>query len=183
MKRKSSFMERKVIIGSTNPAKVDGVRKAALTYWPNVDVIGRDAQSRVPKMPMSKNEIRFGAKSRAEYIIENYDSWLAVGNEGGAAFIEGNWYLFGTTYVTDGSSSSWGGELQIRLPNNMVEGLSNGSIELGTVIDNLTNRKDVKKQEGAIGLLTDMRLTRSEVFQMSAMQALAYWYFRSKNDA
>ncbi|MHA2099625.1 MAG: DUF84 family protein [Candidatus Kariarchaeaceae archaeon] len=175
-------MERTIIIGSKNPAKVDGVRKAALSYWPNIDAIGREAQSNVSKMPMSKNEIRFGARARADYIIENYDSWLAVGNEGGAAFIEGNWYLFGTTYVTDGTNSSWGGELQIRLPNNMVHGLSNGTIELGTVIDNLTNRKDVKKQEGAIGLLTDMRLTRSEVFQMSAMQAFAYWYFSDKNE-
>lgn len=175
------FVSKKIIIGSKNPAKVNGVKEAAIAYWPDIEVIGSDAPSRVSKMPMSKNEIRFGAKSRAVYLRKNFDCWLAVGNEGGAAFVDGNWYLFGTTFVTDGVNSSWGGELQIRLPDVMVEGLIDGEIELGTVIDGLTNRKDVKKQEGAIGLITDMNLTRSQVFKMSAQQALAFWYFKEKN--
>ncbi len=168
---------RKIIVGSKNPAKVNAVKDAALKYWNDVEVFGNDVPSRVSAMPMSKQEIRFGAKSRAEYGAKNYDCWLSVGNEGGAALIDGNWYLFGTTYITDGVNSSWGGELQMRLPNEMIAGLDKGKIELGTVIDKMTNRKDVKKQEGAIGLLTQMRLTRSEVFKMGAMQALAYWYF------
>lgn len=173
-------MEKKIIIGSKNPAKVNGVKQAALTYWPNIKTLGENAPSKVSKMPMSKNEIRFGAKSRANYIISNFDCWLAVGNEGGAALVDGNWYLFGTTYATDGYNHSWGGELQIRLPDIMVQGLSAGEIELGIVIDKLTNRHNVKQQEGAIGLITDMRLTRSQVFKMSAQQALAYWFYQEK---
>ncbi|MFV2016702.1 MAG: DUF84 family protein, partial [Candidatus Heimdallarchaeota archaeon] len=155
-----------------------GVREAVNEYWSKVDVLGEEVPSLVSTMPMSKNEIRFGAKSRAKYVIKNFDCWLGIGNEGGAALVDGSWYLFGTTFITDGSNSSWGGELQIRLPDVMVEGLVDGEIELGTVIDSLTKRKDVKKQEGAIGLITEMRLTRSQVFKISALQALAYWYYK-----
>ncbi|OLS23374.1 MAG: Non-canonical purine NTP phosphatase [Candidatus Heimdallarchaeota archaeon LC_2] len=173
-------MKRLIIVGSTNPAKVNAVREAAMAYWENIEVIGHSVPSRVSSMPMSKQEIRFGAKSRAEYLSKNYESWLSVGNEGGAALIAGDWYLFGSTYVSDGKNSSWGGELQMRLPDEMIAGLNEGKIELGTVIDKMTNRKDVKKQEGAIGLLTQMKLTRSQVFKMSAMQALAYWYFSAE---
>lgn len=176
-------MRRKVIIGSKNPAKVGGVREAVNAYWADMDVFGENAPSRVSKMPMSKSEIRFGAKSRAEYIINNFDCWLGVGNEGGAALVDGNWYLFGTTYITDGKNSSWGGELQIQLPEIMVDGLADGEVELGTVIDKMTNRTNVKQQEGAIGLITNMRLTRSQVFKMSALQALAIWFFKDENNA
>ena len=57
-----------------------------------------------------------------------------------------------------------GGGHRVQLPDQIIIGLREGR-ELGDIIDQIMGKKDIKKQEGTIGVLTDGHITRSKMFQ------------------
>lgn len=169
-------MNKVVAVGSTNPVKVKATIRAVNKYWTDVDVIAVKTKSGVSNMPMSEQETKLGAKNRAIQARKETNAWLGVGNEGGMSFQEGNWYLYGATYITDGTHGFWGGVLQMALPENIVSELDGGNVELGTVLDRIYGTENIKQKEGAVGLFTSNAITREDAFYYNTLQGLVYWY-------
>lgn len=168
-------MERIIGVASNNPVKVSAVTKAAQVYWDDCQIVSFSIFSGVSDMPMSKTETRIGAKNRAIKIQKELECWLGVGNEGGACWVEGDLYLFSTTYVTDGKTGSYGGETLMKLPEAIAKALGNGERELGSIMDEITGTQNVKQKEGAVGYLSQNKITRTDIFELSTKMAFAHW--------
>ena len=78
-------MRVKVMVGSTNPIKIEAVRTAFEMVWPEQiwDVTWVSAASGVSVQPMSDEECIIGARNRARAALAHSDAAYGVGLEGG----------------------------------------------------------------------------------------------------
>ncbi|HET7579888.1 MAG TPA: DUF84 family protein [Bacillales bacterium] len=144
-------------VGSTNPAKVKAVKEV----FPSAR--GVNVDSGVSDQPMSDEETRTGALHRARACVEN-GARIGIGLEGGvmesdAGLLSVNWGALvdenGTEVVASGA--------RYPLPPEIAAALRSGK-ELGDVMDAFTERKDVRKKEGAVGIFTNGQMTRRELY-------------------
>ena len=115
-------------------------------------------------MPLSDDELRAGALARARGALERSEAEIAFGLEGGATLDGERSWLTGLVIALarDGriGEAAWG---RMLLPRSVTARLRAGE-ELGDVIDDLFARRESKRQTGAIGLLTDNAVTRTDAF-------------------
>ena len=160
-------------VGSTNPAKVEAVRRTLARYAPRCVVVSVDVPSGVGDMPLGERAIRSGALARAQAALELTDAEIAFGLEGGA-IIEGDraWltgHVVALTREGRVGEAAWG---RMLLPTAAAERMQNGE-ELGDVIDELFGEKQSKRHAGAIGLLTDGAVSRTDAFADHVAMACA----------
>lgn len=159
---------KKILVGSKNPVKLEAVKEAFLKYFKKVEVIGISVESHVPPQPVN-DETYLGAKSRALHLKEFNDKEelkadFFVGIEGGIAEEFERWFAFGAMCIMDNEGRmGFGTSPHFELPKNIVDKLLEG-IELGDVIDELTNTKNSKHQAGAIGFFTNDVMDRKELY-------------------
>lgn len=155
---------RTAVIGSTNPAKVEAVRRTLARVAPACALEALDVPSGVAAMPLTEEELRRGALARARAALERSDAEIAFGLEGGATLEDDRAWLTGhvIALARDGriGEAAWG---RMLLPPTVVPRLRSGE-ELGDVIDDLFQKKESKRQTGAIGLLTENAVTRTDAF-------------------
>jgi inosine/xanthosine triphosphatase len=163
-----------VVIGSRNPVKINAVRSTFGKAFPGARYAAVYAPSGISSMPMSARETRLGAISRAEYTISSLrGADFGVGVEGGVERTEDGFMICGYVCVVDRKGRRGiGGGTSVLLPKRVERELLKGR-ELGEVVDELTGRKSVKRQEGALGVLTNNITSREGYFRMAAACALA----------
>ena len=164
---------RTAAVGSTNPAKVEAVRRTLGRFAPDCVVVSVAVPSGVGDMPLGQEAIRSGALARAQGALERTDAEIAFGLEGGA-IIEGDraWLTGHVIALTrDGriGEAAWG---RMLLPTAAAARVKNGE-ELGDVIDDLFGERESKRNAGAIGLLTDGAVSRSDAFADHVAMACA----------
>lgn len=164
---------RRAVVGSTNPAKVEAVRRTLGRFAPECAVIAVAVPSGVGDMPLGDHAIRSGAFARAKGALERTDAEIAFGLEGGA-IIEGDraWltgYVIALTRDGRTGEAAWG---RMLLPIAAAERVQKGE-ELGDVIDDLFGEKESKRHAGAIGLLTDGAVSRTDAFADHVAMACA----------
>ncbi|MCE7736489.1 MAG: DUF84 family protein [Candidatus Heimdallarchaeota archaeon] len=171
-----------IAIGSKNPAKIRGVTAAAKSYWDEFEILSYDAMSGVSDMPSSRKEIREGAKNRALDTLNwlrqkevNDHLSLAIGNEAGAAKIEGDWYIFSCSLITDGKIDSWCGETLFKLPRIMAKGIKEGDVELGQFADELLGTDNIKQKKGTIAVLTNNIVSREDLISFNIRIGFGPW--------
>jgi inosine/xanthosine triphosphatase len=155
---------RSAAVGSTNPAKVEAVRRSLDRLSHDCAVEAVDVPSGVGVMPLGAAETRAGALARARAALERTAADVGFGLEGGA-ILDGDraWLTAYVVAVTrDGrvGEAAWG---RMLLPRVAAERLRAGE-ELGDVIDELFKAKESKRQTGAIGLLTEGAVSRTDAF-------------------
>ena len=155
---------RSAAVGSTNPAKVEAVRRSLARLSPKCELEAVEVPSGVGIMPFGEAETRAGALVRARSALERTAADVGFGLEGGA-ILDGDraWLTAHVVAVTrDGriGEAAWGRTL---LPRVATERLRAGE-ELGDVIDDLFHAKESKRQTGAIGLLTEGAVSRTDAF-------------------
>jgi len=164
---------RTAAVGSTNPAKVEAVRRILCRLAPDCAVEAIDVQSGVGAMPLGESAVRAGAEARARGALERTDADVAFGLEGGAILDGPDAWLTGHVVVVtrDGKlgEAAWG---RMLLPRVAAERLRGGE-ELGDIIDELFARKESKRQAGAIGILTDGAMSRTDAFAYLVAMACA----------
>jgi inosine/xanthosine triphosphatase len=136
-------------------------------------VLSVDVPSGVGDMPLGERAIRDGALARARAALAGTDAEIAFGLEGGAV-IEGDhaWLTGHVIALTrDGRTgeASWG---RMLLPIAAAERIQNGD-ELGDVIDDLFGANQSKRHAGAIGLLTEGAVSRTDAFADHVAMACA----------
>ncbi len=165
----------RVVVGSGNPVKVEGVRQAFLQYFDEVDVFSREVDSGVGNQPFNSESIR-GAINRAlKSYSEEFD--FSVGVEAGlfsfkrtiTGFID-----FQVAAIYNGSRVTIGFGPGFEYPPFVIEEVLKGR-EIGDVMDEFTGIENLGEKTGAIHFLTKGKISRIDLTRLSVTAALIPW--------
>ena len=165
----------KIIIGSKNPAKITAVKNS---FSHEGEFVSLDIPSGVSEQPFSDEETIKGAINRAAAALKQGSGDIGIGLEGGVqetsyGLLICNWGAL----VTNESGPFIAGGARIPLPEEIAVRLRAGE-ELGPVMEDYAKNKNVRKQEGAVGIFTNGMVNRSEMFT-HVMNLLVGQYKRS----
>jgi inosine/xanthosine triphosphatase len=180
-----------IALGSDRAAKIMAVRAAASRIatidarWNEASVTARVVETGVPAMPVTDWELMHGARTRALVVREQLQkegasAELYVGLEGGfhSINVDDEWHTFlrGWAYATDGTRGYFGASPSVSVPASIADMVIDGKRELGVVIDEVANERDVRSRQGAWGVLSRDLLTRSDSFEAALIAAFAPFY-------
>jgi len=166
----------KVLVGSTNPVKIEATTEAFSNYFKNVEVIGINVDSGVPNQPIN-DETFAGAQNRAQQLKlkneqENLDASFFVGIEGGIAQRFTKWFAFGGICIIDSTGKTgFGTSIHFELPENIVTKLLAGA-ELGDLMDKISGVQNTKQKGGAIEYFTKGLINRKQIYVQGLVAAL-----------
>ncbi len=181
-----------IAVGSTRGPKVEAVHEVASILRSRffqdrgeIEFLEQDVPSGVPAMPLSLEELIIGARNRAEQLknglaLKNLRADFYVGLEGG--FVVCHWngvrhcFLQNWAYVTNGRQGAFGSSGSITIPESIVVQVVDHGRELAEVIDEFSNRKDVRSQEGTWGVLSCDLISRKDAFKIALLNAFAPFY-------
>ena len=151
-------------VASTNPAKLEAVHRALARLAPGCTVEGVSVSRSAVPQPIGDQETRTGAMRRARVALADSEADLGFGLEGGVIF-EGDvpWLVSWVVVVDQAGRHGEASAMRMPLPAVASERLRRGE-ELGDVIDGLFDMHLSKQQAGAIGLLTEGFVSRTDAF-------------------
>jgi len=161
-----------IVVGSTNPIKVAAVVEAIGNRLPKATITGIDAKSGVSEQPMTDVETKRGAKNRAKQALTQSQADIAISFEGGV-FQTGAelWNTIWCCAIDKKGNIEFANGGRIKLPVSIGRHIIKGQ-EMGPVMDKLTKRKNIKHQEGMLGIITGNWVTRQTVYANLAQLAL-----------
>jgi len=176
-----------VSVGTRNPAKLKATESAIRQM---VETFNRKDESpallhstqtstSVPDMPLTLKDIMQGAQERALFTYKKFPkSAFALGLEGGVyrQAEHGMFFLQSWAYAYNGKSGFFGSSAALPLPPAITSGLYEDGLELSSVIDALSGKKDVRSKEGTFGILTGNLISRSQSFQTAIIAALTPFF-------
>jgi len=165
----------KVAVGSENPVKIEAVKRAFGSVWPNKNwhVSGTVISSGVADQPMSDEESIKGATQRARQALRICKADYGVGLEGGLQKIGKLWFDCGWMVVIDKKGRiGIGSSARIQVPAKIMKLIKDGK-ELGDVSDIVFKRKYSKQKEGYFGLMTKGAITRADGYKEGIVMALS----------
>jgi inosine/xanthosine triphosphatase len=166
-------------LGTTNEAK-----RTAVVQATGVEPVCLPVSSGVSDQPMTEAETIQGAINRAKRVFDAVpEAHIGLGLEGGLTYDEVHtkqWYLFSVCAAWNGRELYVGKGLYFPIPNSIGERLLKENTELSQIIDELSGTVGSNHREGAYGLLTGGRITRSAVFTDAVIAAItpytSAWY-------
>lgn len=165
----------KILIGTKNPAKIAGAEQAFLRYFRDCEIEGIPVESNVGEQPVD-DEIYQGAKNRVDNLKKyaeqnNIEADYFLGIETGITNKLGKWIIVNNAVIKDKNGfESWGTSPGFPVPDKYVEDIIN--TDLGKVMDNIFNKKEIGKGEGGVGLLTHSEITRIDLTRGAFTMAL-----------
>ena len=164
----------KVAVGSTNPTKVEGVKRAFEEFFEDVEVVPKDVDSGVSAQPIGDEVIR-GAVNRA---LKSYgDCDFSVGVEAGLFPFERTitgYVDFQVAVIYNGSKYSIGFGPGFEFPPFVVERALRGE-EVGKIMSEFTGIKEIGRKIGAIHYLTRGKVSRIDLTRIAVTMALIPW--------
>ncbi|TOF20063.1 inosine/xanthosine triphosphatase [Vibrio parahaemolyticus] len=167
---KKIMATQKVVIASLNPAKINAVKSAFQSAFPQqaFEFVGISVPSEVADQPMTNEETHRGAVNRVKNAkVEMPTADFYVGLEAG---IEGN-VTFAWMVIESDTHRGESRSASLMLPPEVLAQLADAN-ELGDVMDKVFGTENVKQKGGAISLLTQNQLTRSSVYHQALILAL-----------
>ncbi|EOV0869499.1 inosine/xanthosine triphosphatase [Vibrio parahaemolyticus] len=161
---------QKVVIASLNPAKINAVKSAFQSAFPQqaFEFVGISVPSEVAVQPMTNEETHRGAVNRVKNAkVEMPTADFYVGLEAG---IEGN-VTFAWMVIESDTHRGESRSASLMLPPEVLAQLADAN-ELGDVMDKVFGTENIKQKGGAISLLTQNQLTRSSVYHQALILAL-----------
>ena len=165
---------KKVVVGSKNPTKLEAVKQAFKTVWPdeNFDFGQIDVASGVNEQPLSETETIKGAENRANKVLELTDADYAVGLEGGMYKIAGKWFVSDwAVVVSPNGKIGYGGTPRYYVPEKFAKHVT-AELDLSAVLEREVGVKDIGKLDGYAGMVTNNFLTRTTSNQIAIINAL-----------
>lgn len=161
-------------VGSENPVKINCVAAAVAEFWPTSQVIGTSTDSQVSAQPKSEHEMYTGARNRAQQALENIaTAQYGVGIEGGIVDNETGMWAFAVVVIVDRNDRISEGQTgRFKLPEGVARLIRAEGLELGEADDRFFGRHNSKQNEGAIGILSDGKITRLELYKPAVVFAL-----------
>ncbi|MCP4426151.1 MAG: inosine/xanthosine triphosphatase [Chloroflexi bacterium] len=163
----------KIAVGSTNPVKVEAARLIVGRVWDDVEVVSVSVPSGISEMPMSDEETQRGAVNRAHMARKQAGADLGIGLEGGVHLEPFGLTLMGWAAIVDGNGrQSLAGAARLPLPEHIARRVLAGE-ELGDVMDDILNDRNIKQKGGAVGALTAGLIPRGQAFAQAVAYALS----------
>lgn len=164
-----------VVVASQNPVKTAAVKNGFSRVFPNIElnITGVKVTSNVANQPMSSLEALLGALNRANNAAQADNSGdYYVGLEGGVEDRDGAMYSFAWIAVRDKNGKIGKGKTgEFILPPKIRELIVNGT-ELGDADDMVFGKKNSKRENGAVGILTHDVIDRTALYTPAVVFAL-----------
>ncbi len=168
-------MMNQIVVGSTNPVKVEAVRRALVRIWPQAAVVGVEVASGVAAQPTSDDDAIIGALNRARNAFALHPADLAIGIEGNTTELSHSMFTTAWVAVIDANGQvGLGSGGRFPLPTSVAAAIRNGG-ELGSMMDRLTDDHNTKHKQGAVGILTNGLVGRVDALEMAVICALCRW--------
>ncbi|MBA3722411.1 MAG: inosine/xanthosine triphosphatase [Parachlamydiaceae bacterium] len=169
-----------VAIGSTNKIKIQALEEILKNYptFGNAKVISLQVPSEISDQPLSLNETVTGAKNRAKNVFEKCNGCqYGIGIESGLMMVSGAKTGFmeaAICCIYDGQEFFLGQSCAFELPKQIVNLVINEKLDLGQACykSGFTSNQSLGTSEGAIGLLTNGRITRKDYTKQAITTAL-----------
>ena len=160
-------------VGSTNPVKVNCVTQAVRQFWPAAQTVGVSTDSQVSDQPTSDEEMFTGARNRAQQALaQTPEATHGVGLEGGILDTpQGMWAYAWMVVVDRAGRTGIGQSGHFMLPAG-VAALVRSGLELGEADDRFFGASNSKQKAGAIGLLSDGKIDRLQLYWQGVTFAL-----------
>lgn len=165
----------KVLMGTKNPGKIEGARRAFSRYFDNVEVQGFQASSEVGDQPFDK-EIFEGAKNRVKNLKKyakenNIDADFYIASEAGITNLLGDWIDINAAVIEskDGLQSV-GMSQGFEIPEKYIDEIK--ATELGKVMDKIFSGNNLAKGKGGISFLTKDEISRIDLTENAFIMAL-----------
>ena len=165
----------KVLIGTKNPGKIEGAKRALGKYYGDFEVEGVKVPSNVSEQPVGVETYQ-GALNRVENLVEyakenNIDADLFMAVESGLTSELGFWAITNIAVVKNAKGEMGvGSSGSFPVPNKYVKEIKRDT--LGAVMDRIFNEKDLRSSTGGIGLLTNEAITRIDLTTEAFLLAL-----------
>ena len=165
----------KVLIGTKNPGKIEGAKKAFANYFDDVEVIGIKVESNVSEQPVGK-ETLLGAKNRVDNLMKHAqengilaDYYVAV--ESGINDDLGFWAITNIAVIKNNLGEiGVGASESFPVPNKYVKTIIEET--LAPIMDKIFEESDLRSTTGGIGLLTHDVLNRIDLTTHAFVMAL-----------
>ncbi|MBS1808262.1 MAG: inosine/xanthosine triphosphatase [Acidobacteria bacterium] len=161
-------------VGSENPVKINCVAQAVAEFWPEAKVVGINTDSQVSTQPTSEREMKLGALNRAQQALHLVaEAEYGVGIEGGIEENQDGMWAFAVVVIVDREAHQSEGQTgRFKLPEGVARLIREEGLELGAADDQFFGRENSKQKEGAIGILSDGKITRLDLYKPAVVFAL-----------
>lgn len=165
----------KVLVGTKNPGKIEGIKIAFSKYFDNIDIEGIEVESEVNKQPINK-EIYKGAKNRV-YNLKKYakknnisvDYFVSI--EAGITNFIGSYVNINLVYIENKyNETSIGISEGFPIPEKYIEDIKENS--LGEVFDRIFKENKLSDGKGGISFLTKNEISRIDLVRDACILAL-----------
>lgn len=162
----------KIVVASENPVKTSAVVKGFSAFFENIEVEGIEVESGVSVQPLTDAETLAGARNRVKEARKAiYDAHFWIGIEGGLQAVDNGLTAFAWVVIHSAGKFGEARTATFMLPKN-ISHLVAGGLELGTANDLVFNESNSKQKNGAVGLLTQNRIDRTELYRQAIVLAL-----------
>ena len=165
----------KVLIGTKNPGKIEGAKKALSKYFNDFEIEGIKVESNVNEQPVGL-ETYNGAVNRVNNLVSyakdnNIEADFFMSIESGLTSELGFWAITNIAVIKNAKGEvGVGSSASFPVPNKYVEQIKTET--LGTVMDTIFNESDLRSTTGGIGLLTKDVVTRIDLTTDAFLMAL-----------
>jgi len=166
-KRKTKI---KISISTNNDLKVNALKNFLKNYMKNYEIIKNNDYKTGSEQPFCDDTIRF-ATDRALYGLKDND--YSVGIESGLFYnkINNVYYDFHYCVIIDKYSKiTTGVSSGFEMPDNIIDNVKSGNT-VNNAVNNLYNIKNIGKNEGIIGLISDNKIKRYDLIYESIRNA------------
>jgi inosine/xanthosine triphosphatase len=162
---------KKVLIASRNPVKINATKKAFKeVFTDRFEFKGVSVDSLVSDQPMSNDETLKGATNRLQNI-KHLEADYLVSIEGGVDLLDNNYEAFAWIVISDKNKIGKAKTASFALPLKISKLIKEG-YELGDADDMVFKRSNSKQQNGAVGILTNNLIDRTEYYVHAIILAL-----------
>jgi inosine/xanthosine triphosphatase len=165
----------KILMGTKNPGKIEGAKKAFEEYFENVEIEGVSVSSDVSDQPINE-EIFQGAKNRIKNLRDyaksnNIDADFYIASEAGITNLLGDWIDINAAVIEsrDGLQSV-GTSQGFPIPEKYIDEIKR--TELGKLMDKIFDGKKLGNGKGGISYLTKDVINRINLTKDAFIMAL-----------
>lgn len=171
-----------IAIWTLRKPKIEAVQAAFQNcpyfQWQTIEYTSQKTSSDVSDMPLSLDETMLWAKNRVQNLkkaIPNADFYIWL--EGWTSKIGDKYFLLWTTYIED-SNWKWhyGFSPMMEIPQNIQHEIYNNKRDLWIVIEELSNKNDVKSNNGTFWELSNDMISRTQWFKITTQAAIAPFF-------
>jgi inosine/xanthosine triphosphatase len=168
-----------VAVGTKNPSKLEGTRRAFAKYFDRVELRSVDSSLVAKAQPQGLEEMTEGAITRAKFALARAGGDFGVGVEAGIFLVRGVYFDNQLAAIVDPSGKvSLGHSAGYMLPTEAMEKLFTEGKELERWAEALSGIPEVGDKGGLIQHLTKGKMTRTDLTEQCVTTALIPWLHR-----